>query len=85
VAFVALSGEAEYAYAWLFASVVTRGVAPAENRRLAVNKDVMAGFKPISSGSRRQRRQAEVTGSGIARVVKGYKELASVADDIGGH
>ena len=34
VAFVALSGEAEYAYAWLFASVVTRGVAPPENRRL---------------------------------------------------
>jgi len=28
-------------------------------------------------------RQSEVTGSGIARVVKGYKELASVTDDIG--
>jgi hypothetical protein len=27
-------------------------------------------------------RQSEVTGSGIARVVKGYKELASVTDDI---
>jgi hypothetical protein len=34
VAFVALSGEAEYAYAWLFASVVTRGCAPPESRRL---------------------------------------------------
>jgi hypothetical protein len=40
------------------------------------------GFKPISSGSRR-RRQSEVMGSGIARVVKGYKELACVTDDIG--
>jgi hypothetical protein len=48
VAFVALSEEAEYAYAWLFASIVTRGVAPPETA--------------ASSGSR-QRRPAEVTGA----------------------
>ena len=48
VAFVALSEEAEYAYAWLLASIVTRGVAPPETA--------------ASSGSR-QRRPAEVTGA----------------------
>ena len=45
VAFVALSEEAEYAYAWLFASVVARGVAPPESRRLRVNEDVKAGVQ----------------------------------------
>ena len=45
VAFVALSEEAEYAYAWLLASVVTRGVAPPESRASAVNEDVMAGVQ----------------------------------------
>jgi methyl-accepting chemotaxis protein len=49
----------------------------------AVNEDVMAGVQTIASRSLRQRRQSEVTGSGIARVVKDFKELASVADDIG--
>jgi hypothetical protein len=80
VAFVALSEEAEYAYAWLFASVVTRGVAPPESRRLRVNEDVKAG---VQTHFFRERRQSEVMGSGIARVVKGYKELACVTDDIG--
>src|ERR1700733_5977931 len=82
VAFVALSGEAEYAYAWLFASVVTRGVAPPENRRLR-NEDVMAGFQPRFFREPPATPPAEVAGSGIVRVVKGYKELASVTDDFG--
>jgi hypothetical protein len=42
VAFVALSGEAEYGYAWLFASVVTGGFVRRKAAASAVNEDVMA-------------------------------------------
>ena len=45
VAFVALSEEAEYAYAWLFASVVTGGLRGLKAAASAVNEDVMAGVQ----------------------------------------
>jgi hypothetical protein len=61
VAFVALSEEAEYAYAWLLASVVHVAFAPPESAASAVNEDVMAGVQTHFFGSGRQRRQAEVT------------------------
>jgi hypothetical protein len=83
VAFVALSEEAEYAYAWLFASVVTRALRRLKAAASAVNEMSWLGFKPISSGSRWQRRQSEVTGAELLVSVKGYKELACVTDDIG--
>ena len=50
-----------------------------------VDEDVMAkGSNPSLQGAAGRRRQPEVAGSGIARVVKGYKELASVTDGFSG-
>lgn len=77
-----MSEKAEYAYAWLFASVVTRGLRRLKTAAPRSTRMSWLGFKPRFFRSRRQSRQA-VTGRGIARVVKGYKELASVTDDIG--
>jgi hypothetical protein len=49
----------------------------------AVNEDVMAGVQTRFFREPPATPPAEVTGSGIVRVVKGYKELASVTDDFG--
>jgi hypothetical protein len=51
----------------------------------AVNEDVHGwGSNPFLQGAPGNAASLTPTASGIARVVKGYKELASVADDIGG-
>ena len=86
VAFVALSGEAEYAYASVFASVATGGFAPPDGRRLRGLTRMChgSGFKRVFSGRRWQGRQSEAEGEGIARAVETYRELASVTGDTGG-
>ena len=50
----------------------------------AVNEDVMAGVQTHFFRAAGNAASLRPMGSGIARVVKGYNELASVSDDIGG-
>jgi hypothetical protein len=85
VAFVALSGEAEYAYAWRSALSATLGFvrpkgavsAVNENARLWINTVLEAGVgKLVNLGPR-------TTASRIACRVETYRDSAGVADDIG--
>jgi hypothetical protein len=64
VAFVALSGEAEYGYAWLFASVVTGGFVRRKPPLPRLTRTSWRWFKPVSGGSSRQGRQSEAETDG---------------------
>ncbi len=67
------------------ASAVTRGFAPPESRRLRGQRGCNGwGSNPFLQGAAGNAASLTPTASGIARGVKGYKELASVTDDIGG-
>jgi len=83
VAFVALSGEAEYAYGCLQCpSTAALGFARPETRRLRGCEDVVAWFGCVSGGAAKVR--LGTAASGTARIVKTFQELGERNGAIGG-
>jgi hypothetical protein len=78
VAFVALSGGVEYAYAWPPASTVTLGFVRLKAAVSTVNRKGGLGDQ-YGSGAR----QTEYDGKSNCFIVETYKDSAGVADDIG--
>ena len=74
VAFVALSGGAEYAYAWLFASAVTARLCAAGKPPFPrLTRTSWLWFKPFLEGAVGERRQSEADGE---------QRIACVVEDL---